>query len=69
MSNEAELFDNDDWHPDDREQAAELYLLDRQLDDEQAALQRLHDEDTLGFIAFADRPGWVEKRLSRKDPK
>lgn len=59
---EANLFDDDDWDPEDREQAAEMFRLDRQLDREQAALdgalQRIADDDPVGMTWFgsaADR--------------
>ena len=43
---------------------SERALLDMGLDEaEQAMLQRLFDADPLGFTAFADRPGWIGKRL------
>jgi hypothetical protein len=47
---------------------SELALLGLGLDDHQAALEKLADTDPVGFIAFADRPGWVESRLSWNTP-
>jgi hypothetical protein len=53
--------------PDD---ANVLELLNRQLDDEQAALQRLVDDDPVGFVAFGqDDDTWLDKRLGRDAPK
>jgi hypothetical protein len=71
------MFDDDDFHTDEerladeqeQRQLLELAHLDADLDRQQAALQQLADEDPLGFHMFADRPGWLEKRLSRNTPK
>jgi hypothetical protein len=48
--------------PDDQ---AELALLGMQLDDEHDALQRLGHTDPLGVAMFGDRPGWIDRQLSR----
>lgn len=54
---------------DDERQVLELTQLDRQLDDQQAALERLEYEDPVGMAWFGDRDEWVDSRLSRKPPK
>jgi hypothetical protein len=58
-----------DWTPDQCRQVAELLDLDDELDDEQEALERLEHDDPVGFVWFADRPGWVEARLRRNAPQ
>jgi hypothetical protein len=60
------MSDSGELTPEERAMYA---ALDEQLDEQQAALERVRDEDTLGFIAFGDRPGWIDSRLSRKPLK
>jgi hypothetical protein len=48
---------------------SERAMVDMALDEaEQAMLQRLSDDDPVGFVAFADRPGWIGKRLDDPPP-
>jgi hypothetical protein len=49
--------------PDMPDDVSELALLDLGLDHEQAALQRLADEDPVGMVAFGDRDTWLDSRL------
>lgn len=37
--------------------------LENIVDDEQQRLQKLRDEDPIGFGAFGDRAEWIDKRL------
>jgi hypothetical protein len=52
---EADFFDSEDWCPEDREQAAEVFRLDAQLAGEQARLDALMHADPLGCIWFPER--------------
>lgn len=60
------MFDPDDLTPDEIRQVAEIYELDRQLDDEQRALEKLEHDDPVGMVWFGDRDDWIDSRLSRK---
>ena len=55
--------DDDDLTDAERWALVELDVLDEVLDDHQHRLERIEHEDTCGFIWFADRPGWIDKRL------
>jgi hypothetical protein len=66
------MSDNDDEFrtPEERRadeeeerQVLEIALLFRDLDDHQAALERVAFEDPVGFIAFGDDDSWIDKRL------
>lgn len=39
-----------------------LALLGMQLDDEQAALERLEHTDPVGMVWFGDNDGWIDSR-------
>ena len=51
---DADMFDFDDLDPDEREQAAELFRLNAQMDDEQEALRRIEREDPVGLVMFGE---------------
>jgi hypothetical protein len=75
---DADMFDDFDLDPDEREQAAENFWLNAQLDAEQAAPDRLADQDPMGF-AFSGQAHdgrtaeqadeWLESRLHGKTAK
>lgn len=56
MSDDSEMFDFDDLDPDEREQAAELFRLNAQLDDEQETRARIENEDPIGAVWFGEYP-------------
>jgi hypothetical protein len=66
------MFDEDDRDPDEREQAAYMFELAAQMDDEREALERLADSDPLGFVFSGQEhegrtaeqaDAWLESRL------
>lgn len=63
------MFDDDDRTPEERladeRQVLELAQLDRQLEDEQAALERLAAVDPVGLVWFGDDDAWLDKRVGR----
>ncbi|HEY1838608.1 MAG TPA: hypothetical protein VGG53_00030 [Mycobacterium sp.] len=72
------MSDNDDEFrtPEERRadeeqerQVLEIALLFRDLDDHQAALERVAFEDPLGATWFGDDDGWVDSRLSGRPRK
>jgi hypothetical protein len=48
----------------ERRQVAEVYQLERQLDDQQRGLEQLQQDDPVGLVWFGDRDSWVDKRLA-----
>jgi hypothetical protein len=53
---DADMFDFDDLDPDEREQAAEAFRLNAQLDDEQETSARIEHEDPVGAVWFGEYP-------------
>ncbi len=46
----------------------EMRDMEDDLDDEQAALEQLADEDYLGLCFFGDNDQWLDRRLKRGTP-
>jgi hypothetical protein len=67
MGHPENFFEEDS--DDDRWTIAEWSVLIGMINEHGKALQRLENEDYLGFHMFADRPGWVEARLGRDAPQ